>query len=63
MNWQDLLLFTPLALGVAGAWFVAWRVSKTGNSAARGTAPMANTSPGMEEITRALKRTGKPRVS
>lgn len=28
MNWQDLLLFTPLALGVAGAWFVAWRVSK-----------------------------------
>ena len=38
MNWQDLLLFTPLALGVAGAWLVAWRVSKTGSGAARGMA-------------------------
>lgn len=35
MNWQDLVLFAPLALGVAGAWIVAWRVSKTGTDAAR----------------------------
>lgn len=37
MSWQDLWLFVPLTLGVAGAWLVAWRVSKTGSGAVRGT--------------------------
>lgn len=50
MSALDVLLFTPLAFGVAGAWFVAWRVSKTGNGTAQHAARV-------ESIRRGARRT------
>lgn len=38
MSGLDLLAFTPAILFLVAAWIVAWRVSKTGNSAPRDVA-------------------------
>ena len=35
MNWQELVLYVPAVAFIAVTGIIAWRVSKTGNSAAR----------------------------
>lgn len=36
MSWQELALYVPAIAFIAVTGVIAWRVSKTGNSAARG---------------------------